>query len=138
MWLTLKVVLGLDPLQEEKQTRSGQSLCQTTRTRMGSLTVSMTPSLNPKMTLTKFYIFLFSKKKKSNKKIHTARLLPHVCRTCGCAVNLPHNHTCGAASLNPVSERRVDSSFLVFSLSSHRYSYIKIQNMISEVRVYRV
>jgi hypothetical protein len=32
-----------------------KSLCQTTRTRMGSLTVSLTPSLNPKMTLTKFW-----------------------------------------------------------------------------------
>jgi hypothetical protein len=38
------------------------------------------------------------KKKNPQKKIHTARL-PHVRRTCGCAVNLPHNRTCGAASL---------------------------------------
>ncbi len=49
-----------------------KSLCQTTRTRMGSLTLSLTPSLNPKMTLTKFlrhvtrrvsvsfFIFIFS------------------------------------------------------------------------------
>jgi hypothetical protein len=59
MWAYL-VDPGLDPLQEEKQARSGPCwasrvyLCQTTRTRMGSLTVSLTPSLNPKMTLTRF------------------------------------------------------------------------------------
>ncbi len=40
---------------------------------------------------------LFSKKK-IQKKIHTSRL-PYLCHTCGCAVNLPHNRTCGAASL---------------------------------------
>ncbi len=32
------------------------------------------------------------------KKKTTARL-PHVYRTCGCAVNLPHNRTCGEVSL---------------------------------------
>jgi hypothetical protein len=43
------------------------------------------------------------RKKKTKKKIPTARL-PHVCRTCSCAVNLPHNRTCGAASLDPRPE----------------------------------
>jgi hypothetical protein len=129
---------------------------------MGSLTVSLTPSLNPKMTLTKFlrhvtrrvsfYFFYFifsiififylhifvyilsvepvhtdstrsslkpvffcptlqfsrrlSVKKKNPKKIHTARL-PHVYRTCGCEVNLPHNRTYGAESLVSIISNHV-------------------------------
>ncbi len=47
-------------------------------------------------------------KKKNQKKIHTTRL-PHVRRTCGCVVNLPHNRTCGAASL-------IQSSFFLWNL----------------------
>ena len=92
---------------------------------MGSLTVSLTPSLSPKMTLTKFvchvtrrvsiYLFILSSvlsifetsvinKQNLKKSIpHVYRTfaarLPHVYRTCGCTVNLPHNPTCGAASL---------------------------------------
>ena len=34
---------------------------------------------------------------------------------------------CSSSRTNPVSERSVDSSFLVFSLSSHRYSYMNIK-----------
>ncbi len=33
---------------------------------------------------------------------------------------------CSSSTTNSVSTRRVDSSFLVFSLSSHRYSYISL------------
>jgi hypothetical protein len=33
---------------------------------------------------------------------------------------------CSISTTNPVSERCLDSSFLVFSLSSHRYSYISL------------
>ena len=32
-----------------------------------------------------------------------ASRLPHVHRTCGCVVNLPHNRTCGVASLDSTS-----------------------------------
>jgi hypothetical protein len=68
MWLTLKVVVcthtnlhlyhrlelyesDMFPWDLEMTV---ENLCKTTRTRKGSLTVPLTPSLNPKMTLTKF------------------------------------------------------------------------------------
>ncbi len=38
--------------------------------------------------------------------------------------NLVFVFRCSSSTTNPVSERRVDSSFLVLSLSSHRYQYI--------------
>ncbi len=42
------------------------------------------------------------------------------------SINLVFVFRCSSSTTNPVSERRVDSSFLVFSLSSHRYSYITL------------
>jgi len=91
---------------------------------MGSLTVSLTPSLNPKMTLTKFlrhvtrrvsvyffilssvlflyfiftFLFIFYLPNQCTQIAHAR--LPHVHRTCGCAVNSPHNRTCGARAVN--------------------------------------
>jgi hypothetical protein len=53
-----------------------------------------------------------SVKKKTGKKIPTARL-PHVRRTCGCAVNLPHNRTCGAASLDRGEKTREGAKSVV-------------------------
>jgi hypothetical protein len=41
-------------------------------------------------------------------------------------INLVFVFRCSSSTSNPVSVRRVDSSFLVFSLSSHRYSYISL------------
>jgi hypothetical protein len=42
------------------------------------------------------------------------------------SINLVFVFRCSSPTTNPVSARRVDSSFLVFSLSSHRYSYISL------------
>jgi hypothetical protein len=41
---------------------------------------------------------MFIVKKKSTQKNRTTHL-PHVRRTCGCEVNLPHNRTCGSLSI---------------------------------------
>jgi hypothetical protein len=40
------------------------------------------------------------------------------------SINLVSVFRCSSSTTNPVSERRIDSSVLVFSLSLHRYSYI--------------
>jgi hypothetical protein len=42
------------------------------------------------------------------------------------SINLVFVLRCSSFTTNPVSVRRVDSSFLVFSLSSYRYSYISL------------
>ncbi len=41
-------------------------------------------------------------------------------------LNLVFVFRCSSSTTNPVSVRRVDSSFLVFSLSSHRYSFLSL------------
>jgi hypothetical protein len=58
--------------------------------------------------------------KKNQKKILTTRL-PHVYQTCGCAVNLPHNRTCGEVSLVCVYFFPYNSLSLTLSLSSHSF-----------------
>ncbi len=42
------------------------------------------------------------------------------------SINLVFVFRCSSSTTNPVYVSRVDSSFLVFSLSSHRYSYISL------------
>jgi hypothetical protein len=42
------------------------------------------------------------------------------------SINLVFVFRCSSSTTNPVSERRVDSSVLVFSLSLQRYSYIHL------------
>jgi hypothetical protein len=67
---------------------------------------------------------VYSLKKKSQKKIHTARL-PHVHRTCGCAVNLPHNRTCGAASLGGYIVNLLD--FYSYRLIEKLTAFLQLQ-----------
>ncbi len=56
------------------------------------------------------------------------KLTPHTHPTLSnfSCINLVFVCRCSSSTTNPVSVRRVDSSFLVFNLSSHRYLHISL------------